>query len=433
MEPHSVVKKFLEAHGFFSDFDLKSLTNEVISDMNDGLSGKESYQDMFRTYFDPSSIVMQDKSVIVIDAGGTNFRTALVTFRQDGSSSISDFQKTRMPGTECELCKKDFFDKIAESIERFKDKYDEISFCFSYAMTITPDHDGILTNFSKEVKAPEVVGCAIGAELKKSLAAHGWSRIPRVILLNDAAAALIAGSGTSKYSSYIGMILGTGLNCAYLQPERDEWNLKKQIIVCESAKFGGFVKSDFDILLDEKSLRPGTSPYEKLCAGAYLGQLALETIQAAAKEGVFSPAFSKSLAEREKLSLIEVSDFLEMSGADNGTFSNQFDDEGATAEDCKNLFSIFDALVNRTAQLAAVLLAACVIQCGEGKTAEKPVCISCNGTTFFKTYKVVGRTKEYLAQILDGKNLHYEMLRDEADIAVGTAKAALYAPEKLTI
>ena len=33
------------------------------------------------------------------------------------------------------------------------------------------------------------------------------------------------------------MILGTGLNAAYIQPDCDVCKIKKQIIVCESGKF----------------------------------------------------------------------------------------------------------------------------------------------------------------------------------------------------
>ena len=94
-----------------------------------------------------------------------------------------------------------------------------IGFCFSYPMTITEDGDGILINFSKEIKAPEVVGCHIGQELKKALAAHGWKNKLTVSLLNDTVAALLAGAAVPcegmKFSSYIGFILGTG-NCGFL-------------------------------------------------------------------------------------------------------------------------------------------------------------------------------------------------------------------------
>ena len=151
-----------------------------------------------------------------------------------------------------------------------------------------------------------------------------------------------------------------------------------------------------------------------------MGTLALETIHIASKEGIFSDEFSKEITLKDTLSLIEVNLFLQ--NYQNGEKNDNF--KGATEEDMETLFEIFDALVNRMAQLAACVLAACLIQCGEGKEPEKPVCVACNGTSFFKTYKVIERTKEYLALILQGKDLHYEILADEADITRGTAMAA---------
>ncbi len=416
------VTRFLNEHGFYTDWDLNGFAQSIRKDMQNRFLGKKSYQDMIPTYIDPSLITIGEKSVIVIDAGGTNFRSSLVTFSKDGKASVSDFEKTKMPGTESELSKSEFFTQIAKNIGRFKNKCSEICFCFSYAMQITEDHDGILTNFSKEVKAPEVVGSHIGHELKNTLVAQGWTNDPKIILLNDTVSALLAGVSGKKYSSYIGFILGTGLNAAFLHPENSEYELKKQIVVCESAKFGGFKNSDFDILLDEKSVKPGSSPLEKLCSGAYLGPLALETIHLAANEGLFSEALSREITQKDSLSLIEVNAFLlsYQHGEGKEIFTS------TTKEDKAILFEIFDALVNRMAQLAASVLAACLIQCNEGKSPDSPVCIACNGTTFFKTYRVIERTKEYLAKILDeeGMKLYYEILPEESDITRGTAMAA---------
>ena len=44
--------------------------------------------------------------------------------------------------------------------------------------------------------------------------------------------------------------------------------------------------------------------------------------------------------------------------------------------------------------LVAAILAACVIQSGEGKCADRPVCILCDGTTFYKTNKIFERVKK---------------------------------------
>ena len=83
-------------------------------------------------------------------------------------------------------------------------------------------------------------------------------------------------------------------------------------------------------------------------------------------------------------------------------------------------------MVNRSARCAATILTACVIQSGEGKNPTKPVCILCNGTTFYKGYKIKSRVDAYLEEVLvKQRNLHYEIIERENDITLGTAIAGL--------
>ena len=417
------VKTFLARHHFDTALNVAGLADGLRADMHNGLSGKKAFQDMIRTYCDPSAITMKDKSVIVIDAGGTNFRSCIVHFSKDGASSFSDFEKTAMPGTEEKLGKKDFFAQIAWNIRRLKNICNEICFCFSYPMTITDQQDGILLGFSKEIQAPEVIGSYIGAELRQTLAERGWNN-PKVILLNDTVSALLAGSGNKKYDSFVGFILGTGLNCAYMQKENPAYpDVKKQVIVCECGKYGNFEKSDFDVLVDIHSSQPGTAPLEKMCSGVYLGPIALQMLLRAAQEGLFSASLCQQISLRKSLSLIEVSTFLEQTDLDNHTYPNMF--SGATTEDCDVLFSLFDALVDRAARICAAIIGACVVQCDVSAAEQKRICVACNGSAFFKTYKVKERTQCYLDEYLADKNALYDMLEEEADITRGTAMAAL--------
>lgn len=417
------VKTFLSRHHFDTSLQVASLADGLRTDMHNGLSGGKAFQDMIQTFCDPSAITMKDKSVIVIDAGGTNFRSCVVHFSKDGVSSFSNFEKTTMPGAEEKLGKRDFFAQIAWNIRRLKNICNEICFCFSYPMTITDQQDGILLGFSKEIQAPEVIGSYIGAELRQTLAERGWNN-PKVILLNDTVSALLAGSGNKRFSSYVGFILGTGLNCSYVQKENPAYpDLKKQIIVCECAKYDGLEKSDFDILVDLQSSQPGTSPLEKFCSGVYLGPIALHMILRAAQEGLFSASCAQQISLRKNLSLIEVSNFLEKTDLQNQTYPSLFG--GANQDDNAILFDLFDALVGRTARICAAIIGACVVQCDAQSTPETPVCVACNGSTFFKTYKVQERTVQYLNEYLADKNVFYHILEEEADITRGTAMAAL--------
>ena len=166
---NTTVSSFLSRHNFVNHVDVLSVAQAILDDMRLGLRGEKADQDMIKTFSNPPSSSAKGKSVIVIDAGGTNFRSCLVTFDNEGVPVIADMEKTKMPGVEKELSRKDFFEQFAVNLEHLKNKADRIGFCFSYPMTITEDGDGILLGFSKEVKAPEVVGAKVGECLKAVL------------------------------------------------------------------------------------------------------------------------------------------------------------------------------------------------------------------------------------------------------------------------
>ena len=414
----------------------RNIIDILLSDMRAGLTDPAgAYEDMIPTWLLPPERASKNERVIVIDAGGTNFRSCLVSFDGAGESSLSDFRKTVMPGIERELTKAEFFGAIADNIDYLKNKADRIGFCFSYAMTITKDGDGIPSAFSKEIKADAVVGCPVGATLRAELEARGWNKIRHIALLNDTVAALLAGAaGTAdgvRYSSYVGFILGTGMNGAYIQPEADfgARHVEKQIVVCESGKTGGFARSSFDEALDAQSQHPGDYQLEKCCSGAYLGALSLQVLRSAAQEGLFSAECAAALLRLHELSLIEADGFLHAPFAAQNPVAwscQQAPDAAARDRDRAAAYELIDAVVDRSAWYAANILAACVIQSGAGSDPSRPVCLLCNGSTFYKTHKLRARVEGYLERLLwQERALSYEIISKENDITLGTAIAAL--------
>jgi len=423
------VSAFLAAHNFVNHVDVLTVAQAILFDMRKGLKKEGADEDMIRTFCNPPEKSAKNQSVIVIDAGGTNFRSCLVTFDAAGVPSISEMEKTRMPGVERELSRKEFFEQIANNLEHLKNKSDRIGFCFSYPMEIQEDGDGILLGFSKEVKAPEVVGAKIGECLKEALAAHGWNSIKRITLCNDTVAALLAGAACAgdgdRYSSNIGFILGTGMNAAYIQPDCDCCNIKKQIIVCESGKFLRVNRSDFDVDFDKTTVKPGTFYLEKLCSGAYLGPVSWYALQAAAKDGLFSAKVSDAILKLETLTLIEIDKFLHGPYNKECLLGNILCECG-TDDDADKIFQILDAIAERSARYSAAILTACAIQTGEGKNAAKPICILCDGTTFFKTYKVRERVYGYLDEVLTRQlGIYWNIVSCDNDITLGAAISGL--------
>ena len=393
---------FLKRHGLRAeDVDSDKVLDFFSSEMKRGLEGKESSLAMIATYTEAGNDIPDGESVIVMDAGGTNFRTCLVTFN-DGVAEISDFQKVGMPGAKKEVTKKEFFSILADNIERFMGKSKKIGFCFSYAAEITPDHDGIPLMFSKEIKAPEVIGKRIGKELLSELSSRGYDTEGMTVsVVNDTVATLLAAKAAYKgdASTYIGFILGTGTNTAYV--ERNS-NIKKltlsegsQIINVES----GCLKlelSEIDAEFMKTTKDSNAYHLEKKISGAYLGPFTLFVLKKAAKEGVFSSQSAENLSGMNDLETKDVGGFLR----EAGDFSNPLSFFSANKEDAKNAYIIMRSIVERSGKLTALNLTAAVIASGEGEDPRRPVVINADGTTFYKTCFLEDYVKEYLDQIL---------------------------------
>jgi hexokinase len=389
--------------------------------------------DMIPTWVVPPESSPKNKSVVVIDAGGTNFRSCLVTFDANGTPTISDMQKTAMPATDREYSKKEFFETIASYLDHLKNKATHIGFCFSYAMTITPEGDGKVIMFSKEIKAKEVIGSLVGASLSDALVARGWNRPEKIILLNDTTAALLAGAsaatGGKEYDSYVGFILGTGMNAAYIESGKIAkiGNAKapsSQIVVCESGKCNKIPRSTFDETFDKTTNSPGLYGYEKMCSGAYLGPVGRLALIKAAEEGLFSAPVAAELAKLSGLELVEMSQFFDgpyRADTKLGAIASR-----GTDADRETMYRILDAFVERSARLAAANIAASIIKSGKGLSPARPVSVLCEGTTFLKTHNLRTRVVGYLNTVLtEERGIWYEIVTMDNAVTLGSAVAGL--------
>lgn len=438
------VTAFLNRHGFSaSGYDVNTVIDGLLYDMEKGLSEGVSNgpmgasQDMIPTWGLPPAEAPKNQSVIVIDAGGTNFRSCLVTFDGEGKASISEMEKTSMPGIEKELNKHDFYEAIAKNLDHLKNKATKIGFCFSYAMNITPDGDGQVLKFSKEIKAPEVEGSIVGACLSDALVERGWTRPEKIFLLNDTTAALLAGASNATegraYSSFVGFILGTGMNSAYIESapigkiaslaDKGYKIPESQIVVCESGRFNKIQRSEFDLEFDRSANTPGLYVMEKMCSGAYLGPVVKIILKKAAEEGLFTAPVAEELKNLEKFALYDCDRFL-FATRNTETVLGAIAAKG-TQKDADIMATLIDAVVERSARLAAALISAAVIKSGKGTSAALPVGIVCDGTTFYKTHHLKERLLGYLCQVLTAeRHIYFEILTIDNDITLGAAVLA---------
>ena len=97
-----------------------------------------------------------------------------------------------------------------------------------------------------------------------------------------------------------------------------------------------------------------------------------------------------------------------------------------TQDDYDTMYLILDTMIERSARLTAAVIASCVIKSGQGTSPTRPVCVLCNGTTFFKTHNLRSRIHSYLDKYLsEQRHLYFDIAAMDNDITFGTAIGAL--------
>lgn len=424
-----MIKNFFLKHGLDLDnLDLEAILASFSMDMTAGLRGEPSSLAMIPSYLSCDVKIPINKPVIVIDAGGTNLRVCTVTFDENGAPKVDHFSKHPMPGTDKEVSGDEFFSLLASYVSPLLPFAENIGFCFSYPCEITPDCDGRLIHWSKQIKAPEVEGKLVGSELSKRLSPLGFKG--KITVLNDTVATLIAGvsQGLKKnYSNYVGVILGTGTNTATVI---DNCKILKapslgsgsMIINMETGNFARLPLSDIDEELHAGTMDPGRYKFEKQISGGYLGQLGLTALKIAAREGLFSNEAQKAILA---LSTLENKDFDDFCDAPyvNGPLNNL----PLTDEDRRAIQEIGRTIYARAAKLSAANIAAGIIASGGGTDPLSPVCVNIDGSTYYKTKtaEFMSRTLEALRSLLEKRNLYYRTICIPDSPVIGAAVAGI--------
>jgi hexokinase len=385
--------------------DMASLCYSFAKEMDRGLAGEESSLLMIPTYLEADGEVPRGRRVIAVDAGGTNFRVGLVSFGPEGAPEIGHFRSFPMPGLAEEVDSRTFFATVAGYLGEVAEESDEIGFCFSYATEIQENLDGRLIRFCKEVKAKEVEGQLIGENLAKALRDAGHRGGKRIVLLNDTVATLLAGKAASaggSFESYIGFILGTGTNCAYVEENAKISKAagldpsRRQIVNVESGGFGRAPRGRIDLEFDAATVDPGMYTFEKMISGGYLGGLFGAVLSKAAREGLFSPATAELALRLPPLETRDLGAFLSDPSGGRGSLPSAF----RSGEDFDIAYNLAERLVERAAKLSAVNLASIAIGSGAGRDPRRPIRITADGTTFYELKGLREKTLRFLDPFL---------------------------------
>ena len=411
------------------EVDVDACARAFQADMERGLRGEPgAWMLMLPTYLSQEGELPEDEPIIVIDAGGTNFRVGLVTIRSSGVE-IEDLKVSPMPGSQAPISWEEFVDQVAEAVLPLTGRSRKVGLCFSYAAEILPNRDGRVVRFTKQVQVSGSEGKELGRDISAALAAKGAPGTSFVVL-NDTVAALLGGVASlrdERFDSYIGLIYGTGVNTCYaerrkaLEQVTTPWAAETMLVNMESARFDGAPMSEFDRRLDRESVDLGLCHYEKMVSGRYQGDVIYQALRQAAADGLFSGGLNDWLGKLEGLTSVQADAFCARPYG-----------EGLLAAACtcetdrELLYTIIDRVIERSARLVCANLAGILLQTGAGEHIHRPACIIAEGSTFYKGHLFRGKIQRICDDYITGKLGRYYAFRQVADAnLIGTAAAAL--------
>lgn len=238
---------------------------------------------------------------LALDLGGTNFRVIVVElegsqFHMDNEVYSLSQELMHGPGEQ-------LFDYIATCLHKFVDKRNlnghrlPLGFTFSFPC----QQDGLaharLVNWTKGFKCSGVEGRDVVELLREAIDRRSDLDIEVMAVLNDTTGTLISCAYQNR-ECRVGLIVGTGTNACYMEkvedvhcmhredptnqdPYDDIWKPHKSqttVVNTEWGAFGdngilNFVRTKWDLGVDECSVNIGKQKFEKMISGLYIGEL----------------------------------------------------------------------------------------------------------------------------------------------------------------
>lgn len=430
--------QFLEGLGHRAEqVDIAQETAAFLANLRQGLDREQEDMYVLPSYILFDGQLPRERQALVMDAGGSNLRAALVRFDAEGQAEIQGLSQQTMPGVGEDLNQEAFYDRLLAPLLPLLGESRELGLCFSFVADIQPNRDGLVRRFSKEIDLPEVEGTYLGEGLKAALRRQGLDDRLETCVLNDTTAALLGGVVRlhgGPYSSYIGFILGTGTNTAYMErlgnlgkldaAYRSEHDPESRMLInMESGTYAIQRRSEIDRSLDARSQLPGDHLFEKMLSGRYKAQQLELCIEAAAQAGLLSAAACRRL-ERGALKALDsraIDDFLRHPQA-----AGLLHDLAEGDQDLCRIYGLIENMEERQARLITANLAATLEQCAAGRSPLDPVALTIDGSSYSKSWRLRHRIDYYIEAWLRGHCAYYvDCFESRNSNLLGSALAVL--------
>ncbi|KAJ3031473.1 UNVERIFIED_CONTAM: hexokinase A [Siphonaria sp. JEL0065] len=415
---------------------LQQIVKQIIADMKGGLEKDGRPIKMLPTHVTRRPTGKEKGTYLALDLGGTNFRVCEVTLDGNGGTInkfskfvISDAAKTGDGSALFDFiakCVKDFLLQNHDEKLVFEEEW-KLGFTFSFPVNQTSISSGSLLIWTKGFTATGVVDRDVVELLKMAFKRSGLN-INVTALVNDTTGTLMSLAYT-KSDTYVGVILGTGTNCAYVESienivkfngKRDgvkemlinmEWggvssqNFSLPILHCFDDNQVTIPRTKYDLKLDRQSANPGSYTFEQLISGMYLGEIVRLVLVDLVKTGeifAISPSGSPLLQQKGSFETSYMSRIERDYSYDLMEVKNVLEDllkiPGTTLGDRKLVKSVCEMIGLRSARLAAAGVAAVVTKIN--KLGAPGCTVGIDGSLFELYPHYPNRMRDALREVL---------------------------------
>ncbi|XP_032839590.2 hexokinase-3 [Tyto alba] len=423
--------------------DLERVQALMRREMELGLSGESNASSSIRmlpTYVRNTPDGTERGEFLALDLGGTKFRVLVVRVTQDGIRMDSEIYI--IPTTIAQGTGEALFNHIIECIVDFQQKQglmDQIlplGFTFSFPCQQLGLDKAVLLSWTKGFSASGCVGRDVVQMLREAAQRKQHLGLKVVAVVNDTVGTMMS-CGYEDPKCEIGLIVGTGTNACYMEEMQNVGTVEgEQGHMCINMEWGAFGDNgclddfftNFDQLVDEKTINAGKQRFEKLISGMYLGEIVRHILLALVEKQVlfrgkpcpklqtrdiFQTKFLSTI-ERDGLALQKVQAILQ-----DLELQASFEDSVLVREVCQTVSL-------RAAQLCAAGLAAVVEKMRENRgLAQLAITVGVDGTL----YKLHPHFSQNLQQMLQdlAPNCTVTLLQSEDGSGKGAALVAAVA------
>jgi hexokinase len=272
---------------------LRNICKHFVDELTLGLKEDGHTLKMIPSYVTRRPTGKETGSYLALDLGGTNFRVCEVYLEGDSKVRLTQKKFTIPDYAKCGQSDV-LFDFLADSVLTFitenhipTESDIPLGFTFSFPVNQTAIDKGYLMVWTKGFDCKDTINKDVVALLNEALARKNV-KVHVTALVNDTVGTLMSHAYNDP-GTYVGVILGTGTNAAYVEKVSaiPKWKggpveSGEMIINCEWGAFDNervvLPFNKYDQKMDEESTNPGEQTFEKMISGMYLGEIVRQVI-----------------------------------------------------------------------------------------------------------------------------------------------------------